>query len=146
MSLSIVGDLFEQVRLEMPADHRRGSQHVLRFGRHALHPALQHDAHRVGELDIVEIEVARPLVARVEQPSFVLQVPEQLGDEERISAGVIGELPHEPGWRVWLAERGEHALHFGVRKRAQRDRAGVALADELIERRLDRLRREDSRD
>ena len=62
-----------------------------------------------GTLDIVEVEIARPLVTRVEQPSFFLQVPEQLGDEERIAAGVIGERPHEPGRRVWLAERCEHA-------------------------------------
>ena len=34
-------------------------------------------------------------------------------------------------------------LHVGVRERAQHDGAGVPLADELIERGLDGLRRED---
>src|SRR5688500_6922050 len=67
---------------------------------------------------------------------------EQLGDKEWISAGVIGELPHEPGWRVWLAERCQGTLYFLASKRPQHDRAGVAPADELIELRLDCLRRE----
>ena len=93
-----LGDLFEQIRLEMTADHRGGSQHVLCFRRHALYPALQHDAHRVGDLDRIELEIARPPVARVEQPSLFVQVPEQLDDEERIAACVVGELPHDSGW------------------------------------------------
>ena len=58
-----VGDLFEQVRFEMTSDHRRGfAQHALPCRRHALQPALQHDAHRVRELDIIQVEIARPAV------------------------------------------------------------------------------------
>src|SRR5687768_4732482 len=70
-------------------------------------------------------------------------MPEQLDDEEWIAARAIGKLLHETGWRVWLAERYEHTLHVGVRKRAQHDGACLSLADELIERCFDGLRRED---
>ena len=69
-------------------------------------------------------------------------MPEQLDDEERIAAGVIGKLLHElaGGWAC--RARRASILHVGVRERAQHDGAGVPLADELIERRLDGLRRE----
>jgi hypothetical protein len=69
-------------------------------------------------------------------------VPEQLDDEEWVSARAIGELLYEPCWRVRLAERGERTLYLGVRERTQDDRAGLSFGDELIERRLDSLRRE----
>jgi hypothetical protein len=70
-------------------------------------------------------------------------VPEQLDDEEWISAGAFGERFHQSGWRVSLAERREGTLHIGVRERAQDDGACVPLTDKLIERCLDGLRRED---
>ena len=107
------GNLLEQVRFEVPADHCRGPQHVQRLRRDALQPALQHDPHGVGDLHVVEVEVARPVIARVEQSALFLQVPEQLGDEERIPAGVIGELPHEPGRRVGRPSAASTRLHFG---------------------------------
>ena len=133
-----VGDFFEEVRLEMTTDRRRGSQNALCLCRHALHPALEHDAHGVGQLDILEVELAHPLLTRVEQASFFLQMAKQLGNEERIATGVIGERSCESGRRVGLAERRQQALHVGLRKRAQHDRVSEPLADELIERRLDR--------
>ena len=67
-------------------------------------------------------------------------MPEQLDNEERITARAIGKLVREPGWRVRLAERCERALHVGVRERTQLDGAGLPLTNELIERCLDGLR------
>src|SRR5262245_25314665 len=63
----------------------------------------------------------------------------QLGDEERIATGVIGERSCESGRRVGLAERCQQALHVGLRKRAQYDRVSEPLADEFLQRRLDGL-------
>ena len=79
------------------------------------------------------------MVARIEQTAFVLQVPEKLGDEERIPAGVIGECLHDLRRRIGRAECGEQGLHVGLGEWLQCDRTGVTLADELIERRLDRV-------
>ena len=123
----------------MPADHGRRPQHGQRIWRDALHPAVQDDPHGVGDLHRVEIELARPVVARIEQTAFVLQVPEKLGDEERIPAGVIGECLHDPRRRVGRAECGEQALHVGLGEWLQCYQTGVTLSDELIERRLDRV-------
>ena len=113
-----VGNVFEQVRLEMTTDRRGGSQKALCLCRHALQPALEHDAHAVGQLDILEVEFAHPLLARVEQASFFFQMPKQLGNEERIATGVIGERSCQSGRSVGLAERCQQALHVSLRKRA----------------------------
>src|SRR5207245_7709 len=83
--------------------------------------------------------IADPLFARVEHASFLLEEAEQFGDKQWVSARMIGDFPHEPRRRVRLAEYGEYTLHFGLCKRRQRDRAGVALTHQSIERRLDRL-------
>jgi hypothetical protein len=106
--------VFEQIRLEVPPDHRGGFQYVLRLRGHPLQPAFEYDAHGVGELDLVEIELARPLLIGVEQPSFVLQMTKQLGDKKRVSTGVVGESVYEPGWRMRRAEGGQHAGNLGA--------------------------------
>ena len=128
-----LGHRFQQVRIDLPPDHGRGAQHPQGIGRHALQLTFEHDSDRIRERDVVEVEVPRPLPAIVEEAAFVHQLPEQLRDEERVSAGLGGKTPDEPRGRIGLAERGEHRLHLVCRQRTQRDRAGVALGGELIE-------------
>ena len=58
--------VFKQIRLEVPPDHCGGFPDVLGLRGHPLQPAFEYDAHGVGELEFVEVELARPLLIGVE--------------------------------------------------------------------------------
>src|SRR5262245_2431901 len=130
---------FEQVGFELPTDHRRDPEHVLCVRGHTLQPALQDHAHRSREVAFREIEIACPLISRVEQSALIPQVTEELDNEERISAGVFGKRAHEARRWVGLPETGEQIMHVDVCQRRHGHRTGAALADEAIERGLERL-------
>src|SRR5688572_29227051 len=60
---------FEQLELEVVADHRGEGQDALGLGGDTLHPPLEHGSHRLWDVDVVEVEIASPLFTDVEQPA-----------------------------------------------------------------------------
>ena len=92
----------------------RGSQHVQGFRQTRAATGAPARCRTVsGTSTSSKSSGACPVIARVEQPAFFLQVPEQLGDEQRIPAGVIGELSDDRRRRVWLSECCEHPCTSG---------------------------------
>ena len=83
----------EQLEVELAADHRREPQDLERLLAEALHAALDHLAHALGQRD-PRRAIDAPAAARLveDERAGLREAAQDLADEERVAVGLGGDL------------------------------------------------------
>ncbi len=92
----VAADRREQHRkVEAHPDYGRRGQHLRRAAPESFQPSADHEAHTLRHVELLDDEVATPRPRLVEQPVFLDEVLEHLGDEKRISVGLAIDGPDQ---------------------------------------------------
>ena len=129
-------DRGDEVGIELAAEHGRGAQEVVgRFGK-AREPLPDNVAHPFGEAGLARSDRPDPHAVDLDERAGLDEVPQHLGDEERVAVGLGREAMREldPRRLEGIAARGlEERAHAGFVEAAQRDALGARGAVQIGE-------------
>jgi hypothetical protein len=103
-----LADLSQEPKAEVAPDHRCGCQYSLFILVEPFQTAADDQAHILGNVDVVNLDVRAEVAGLVEDLPFFDQMPIDFLDEERIPLALFKDEIHQPFRSLPVAERMQH--------------------------------------